>query len=362
MTSTLTPTQPPSKTGKVSIRVSGFPKSISDVEKSLCYSRIDRAIREMMEHTGVQHLTLTATTGEGKTEQNEENLRKSAQHSPAGTQELSVEQRATRYVSRPPLYTFDQIVLPTLTLESITNAAETLSVRETVFDEWGLRKVEPFPRMVLNFFGPSGTGKTMAAHALAQRLGKKILVVSYADIESMYHGEGPKNIQALFYAAQRDDAVLFLDEADSLLSRRITNVRQGSEQAINSMRSELLIGLERHQGLVIFATNLIKNYDTAFGTRLKHVEFPLPDRDCLRRIWLVHLVEGLPIGAPREQIAQELSDIGGVCGRDVKNAVIEVAVATALRRKSGESEAVIKIENLKTVLLSIKNSRLHCEQ
>ena len=50
--------------------------------------------------------------------------------------------------------------------------------------------------------------------------------------------------RVIFHAAERDDAVLFLDESDSLLSKRLTNVTDGSAQAINSIRSQLLICLE----------------------------------------------------------------------------------------------------------------------
>ncbi|MBR8840228.1 MAG: AAA family ATPase [Stigonema ocellatum SAG 48.90 = DSM 106950] len=56
----------------------------------------------------------------------------------------------------------------------------------------------------------------------------------------------------------RDNAVLFIDEADSLLSKRLLHVTQGSEQAINSIRSQLFICLEQYQGIVIFATNLVE--------------------------------------------------------------------------------------------------------
>ena len=43
----------------------------------------------------------------------------------------------------------------------------------------------------------------MAAEAVAQKLGKKILKVSYADVESKYHGEGPKMVKAIFLAAEK---------------------------------------------------------------------------------------------------------------------------------------------------------------
>ncbi len=116
----------------------------------------------------------------------------------------------------------------------------------------------------------------MAAETLAARLGMKILMATYADIGSKFHGEGPKMVKAIFMAAEREDAVLFLDESGSLLSKRLTNVSDGSSQAINSMRSQLLMSLERFKGVVIFATNLVVNYDKAFLLRLVNVEFTSP--------------------------------------------------------------------------------------
>ncbi|WP_375505101.1 AAA family ATPase [uncultured Nostoc sp.] len=60
-----------------------------------------------------------------------------------------------------------------------------------------------------SYYGEPGTGKTLPAHAIADRLGKPILLTSYGDIESKFHGEKPKNLQAIFYAAERNDGVLF---------------------------------------------------------------------------------------------------------------------------------------------------------
>ncbi|MGC8140941.1 AAA family ATPase, partial [Salmonella enterica] len=81
----------------------------------------------------------------------------------------------------------------------------------------------------------------------------------------------PKNLQAAFDVAKNNDCVLFFDEADSFLGKRITNVVQGADQALNSLRSQMLILLEEFKGIVIFATNLVTNFDTAFESRiLKH--------------------------------------------------------------------------------------------
>ena len=182
---------------------------------------------------------------------------------------------------------------------------------------------------------------------------KQILVASYAQIESKFHGDGPKNVEAIFYAAERDQAVLFIDEADSLLSKRLTNVTQGSEQAINSMRSQLLICLEQFKGVVIFATNLVANYDRAFETRVRNVHFPLPDRENREAIWRQHLFfeAGPPLA---EDISlTELAEVDNVCGRDIKNAVIDAAL-----RVAQDNRANITMQDLSDALTQIKASRI----
>jgi ATP-dependent 26S proteasome regulatory subunit len=152
----------------------------------------------------------------------------------------------------------------------------------------------------------------------------------------MYHGEGPKNVESIFLAAQRDNAVLFIDEADSLLSRRLTNVTQGSEQAINSMRSQLLICLEKFKGIVIFATNLAENYDKAFETRIRSIHFDMPDEACRKRIWECHIPSKFPLaeGLTRESVATELAKQDDFCGRDIRNAVKSVGEDLILTDKS----------------------------
>ncbi|GET43570.1 ATP-binding protein [Microseira wollei] len=181
------------------------------------------------------------------------------------------------------------------------------------------------------FHGKPGTGKTLAAHAIASKIKRPILVASYAQIESMYHGEGPKNVEAIFQAAERDNALLFIDEADSLLSKRLTNVTQGSEQAINSMRSQLLICLERFRGVAILSTNLVENYDKAFETRVRNVRFPMPDETCRREIWRRHLPAQMPLA--KDVSPERLAQVEDVCGRDIKNAVIDAAMRVARQGK-----------------------------
>jgi len=251
--------------------------------------------------------------------------------------EFNYELKSKQYVPVEPLYSFDRVILSKDVQEKIEEAVGILQCENRVFKEWGLYEIQPHPSTSLSFYGPSGTGKTMAAEAIAHKLGKKILKVSYADVESKYHGEGPKMVKAIFLAATNSDAVLFFDEADSLLSKRLTNVTQGSEQAINSMRSQLLICLEEFRGIVIFATNLVVNYDRAFLTRLISVEFKKPDSATRNRIWNVHirpLDDGkkhqLNIPLAENVDTAVLADKYDFTGREIRNAVVSACVSAAL--------------------------------
>lgn len=258
-------------------------------------------------------------------------------HNMAGDEEFDFKKRAEQFKPTDPVYTFDRVILPESVLGRINEALNIIEYEDKVFKEWGLSAIQPYPSSAMSFFGPSGTGKTMAAEAIANKLGKKILKASYADIESKFQGEGPKMVKAIFMAAQKEDAVLFIDEADSLLSKRLTNVTQGSEQAINSMRSQLLICLEHFHGVVIFATNLVVNYDQAFLTRLISVEFVKPDTDCRKKIWDVHIRpmggNGLKIPLAENVDTEELSKKYEFCGREIRKAVISACVTAAMNNR-----------------------------
>ena len=101
-------------------------------------------------------------------------------------------------------------------------------------DGWGLRRL--FPHLsgtALNLYGPPGTGKTLCAEALAYELGRPLLVADYAEIESKYVGDTPKNIVRCFEQAEHAEAVLFFDEADLILGSRLSSVSQSADHGVN---------------------------------------------------------------------------------------------------------------------------------
>lgn len=323
------------------IIVTGISEKISLENAAVFRSRVISAYKNLINGNGDLLTSITVTP-----------KKILQQKSKAQKQNINGDANETsKFKSIKPAYTFNRLILPDVTFSIIKRAIELLRLEYLVFDEWGLREIEPNPKTAFNFHGPPGTGKTMAAHAIADYLGKNIIVASYAEIESKYHGDGPKNVKLLFQTAEENDAILFIDEADSLLSKRLTNVTQGSEQAINSMRSQLLINLEQYHGIVIFATNLVQNYDKAFETRVQNIRFLMPDKHCRKEIWQNHFPSGLPVSADvsAEQLAEKIEDI---CGRDIKNAVIQAALEAALENK------VINQQMLVSHINQIKQSKM----
>ena len=149
---------------------------------------------------------------------------------------------------------------------------------QLIFGRWGLGERHTAGRgLAFNFAGPPGTGKTICAEAIAHELGMKLLVVDYAQAESMWFGETPKNIVAAFRAAAEQNAVLFFDEADAIATRRSVGAILPHDRESNLTINVLLRELEAFNGIVIFATNLAANFDPAFERRIRtHVLFEMP--------------------------------------------------------------------------------------
>lgn len=225
-----------------------------------------------------------------------------------------------------PYFTLKNVILNEEIKEAVYSSIFLIKNQEKIYTEWGFSKIDNKPKLILNFYGPPGTGKTMTAHSIANEFNKKILLVNYSDIESKYVGDAPKNLDEVFKVAKRTDAVLFFDEADSFLGKRIAEVSSSSDQAINSLRSQMLIMLEEFDGIVIFATNMVKNYDKAFESRiLKHIKFEIPNKNERKQIIKSMLTINAPIerNVFDEDSLNELVEISeGFSGRIIKNAVL----------------------------------------
>lgn len=248
------------------------------------------------------------------------------------------------FIPQTPKFSLERVILPPSVKEDVLLSLTLIENQKRIYEDWGFEEVDAKPKLILNFYGPPGTGKTMVSHAIAKMLNKNILAVNYAEIESKYVGDAPKNLFKAFNTAKESDAVLFFDEADSFLGKRIQNVSSSSDQAINSLRSQMLILLEDFEGVVVFATNLADNYDKAFESRiLKHIHFDLPTLENREAIISITIPSKVPFseGVNREELCKKLAEISeGFSGREIKNAVLESLTSAVQRSTETIGEAV----------------------
>jgi hypothetical protein len=120
--------------------------------------------------------------------------------------------------------------------------------------------------MNLLFYGPPGTGKSELARYIADRLDREITCRRVSDLQDKYVGEGEKNIKRAFQEAEAEEAILIIDEADSLLFSRDRAVRSWEI----SFTNEFLTQMERFRGILVCTTNRMKDLDNASIRRFNH--------------------------------------------------------------------------------------------
>jgi SpoVK/Ycf46/Vps4 family AAA+-type ATPase len=239
-----------------------------------------------------------------------------------------------------PRRSFDDVILPPATRQSLEQALTHVTRHDLIFNRWGLGERHPTSlALAFNFAGAPGTGKTICAEAIAHALGRRLLIVRYAEVESMWMGETPKNIVAAFRLARKENAVLLFDEADAIASRRSSSLDHSLVRENNTVISVLLQELERFTGVVIFATNLAANFDPAFERRIRtHVLFEMPGVDEREQIWRVQMHPRTPLASDVDfrTLAQQFEASGG----DIRNAVLKAAQAAAAEPGSDAFKAI----------------------
>jgi len=216
-----------------------------------------------------------------------------------------------------PRHDLDSLILHGSVRKDILAGLRAIEMREELERVWQISKIQPQQgRCILNFYGPPGTGKTRAALGVALRIGKPLYQVDYSAVISKYLGDTAKHIKLAFAQARENDAVLFFDEADSLLSKRVAT-GESCSTSINQNRAVLMQELDHHLGVVIMTTNLFKNYDPALLRRIqRHIHFKLPDEAMRRELFALHLPNHSRIEANFEILAG-LSR--GLSGGDILN-------------------------------------------
>ncbi|GAB6192455.1 ATP-binding protein [Desulfocastanea catecholica] len=200
--------------------------------------------------------------------------------------------------------------------------------RTRVWADPSAARLFPYGRgLVALFAGAPGTGKTMAAQVIAADLGLDLLAVDLSAVVSKWVGETAQHLQKILSSRASQRAILLFDEADALYAKRVAEVRDAQDRFANVDTSHLMTALEAYPGIVLLASNLKGNIDSAFLRRIRHVvDFPKPDGTARERIWNL-AVEALFGASEAQRLAPDLQRIASI---EATGALIKSAALSSL--------------------------------
>ncbi|MBM2810158.1 MAG: family ATPase, subfamily [Chloroflexi bacterium] len=175
-------------------------------------------------------------------------------------------------------------------------------------------------------YGPSGTGKTLLAQAIAHECGVNFISIQGPELFSQWFGESEESVRHVFNVARRAaPCVVFFDQLDSIAPRRTEGDHEGTrapQRVVNQLLSEL-DGMERlGQVIVIGATNKPGSVDSSMlrpGRFGVHLAVNLPDAADRGEILRIHLRgAALESGVELDGLIDHLVQAtGGLSGADI---------------------------------------------
>ena len=243
----------------------------------------------------------------------------------------------------------DDVVLPETLMADIRAIISAVSTRGTVFDTWGFGESYRTGKSISAlFYGPSGTGKTLTAEAIAAELDKPLRVVQISGLMDKYVGETEKHIVEVFRSAAAAGEVLLFDEADAMFAARVDGSEHNSYY-INSHLNTLLSEMDSFEGIVLLSSNRQFSMDKAFERRIRwKLEFPQPNASVREMLWRKLLPGKAPLAGDVDlkALASEFDFTGGLIRSAILKAAFEAAakgtpITHELLRSAAKSERIV---------------------
>ncbi|MDI9370870.1 MAG: CDC48 family AAA ATPase, partial [Synergistota bacterium] len=234
--------------------------------------------------------------------------------------------------------------------------------------QWPLQHADIFEKFAITppkgimLHGPSGTGKTLLAKALAHESGVNFISVKGPSLMSKYVGESERAIREVFRTAkQAAPSILYFDEIESLVPVRGKDSGAGAsftERVISQFLAEMS-GIEDLKGVVILATtnrlDLVDPSLLSSGRFDMILELPRPDAAARERIFEIHLRKKPLSSEIRIPTLSSLTD--GRTGGDIAF-VCRKASMMAIRehiKSEGGQDPLIEWRHFEAALKELKN-------
>jgi hypothetical protein len=217
---------------------------------------------------------------------------------------------------------WDDLVLEVQVMEAIMEIKTWLEYGEEILS---IKRIKPGYRAL--FYGPPGTGKSLTAALLGKITSRDVYRVDISQLISKFIGETEKNLNNIFNQAENENWILFFDEADALFGKR-SKTKGAQDRYANQEVAYLLQRIEDYPGLVILATNMKNNIDTAFSRRFQSmIYFPMPGTQQRLQLWMDIFGKSIKLedSVDLTRIAQDYEMTGGAIVNVLRHCALVIA-------------------------------------
>ena len=245
-----------------------------------------------------------------------------------------------------PDVSFDDIGGLSEQIKQIRQAIELPIENPAAFEKFGIES----PKGVL-LAGPPGTGKTLLAKAVASSTNATFLGIVGSELAQKYIGEGGRMVRELFdLASQKAPSIIFIDEIDSIGSKRLDSTTSGDREVQRTLMQLLaeMDGFESVKNVkIIAATNRPELLDAALlrsGRFDRIVTLPLPDKIARESILNVH-TKNTPL-SKNVDLSFISNNTDGFSGAELKSVIVESAMSAISdkRNKVNKTDIMKSIE------------------
>jgi transitional endoplasmic reticulum ATPase len=219
-------------------------------------------------------------------------------------------------------------------------------------------------------YGPSGTGKTLLAKAVATESEANFISVRGPELLSKWVGESERGIREVFRRArQASPCVIFFDEVDALApTRGMGGDSMVTERVVSQLLTEL-DGVQNLTGVVVLAaTNRIDIVDPALlraGRFDKLIQIPLPDKPARKEILKIH-TKGVPIAkdVDLDRVTEMTEGFSGADMASLTNTAVSIVLQGFITKypkpddaKKHVDEAIVNMEHFVDAIKKVRSSR-----